>query len=227
MTTSIPAPITFDLPISATCVWQAGEPLDVAFVDAALRRRLSPLAKMFLHVAKGASQGVDKARVVYASEHGDLSRTSSMLLDLAKQQPLSPTTFNMAVHNANPGIWSILNKDTSAHTALCADDSTLGWGMLEAAMQWQQNPRSPVLLVYADEPVPALFGGEDSAAAPAVALALLMGDETTTCHLSVTAHSTPEVPPSSFSFPRALAKQLQTGGQWQGSTHLWSWKCRT
>jgi len=231
---SMRSPIQFKLPIQSWCVWHAGDPLDISFVDAGLRRRLSPLAKMFLHAAhtaaKSAADTNQPTRVVYASQHGDLAHTSSMLLDLAKQEPLSPTSFNMAVHNANPGIWSILRQDTSTNTAICADEATLGWGMLEASMQWQTDKRTPVLFVYADEPVPALFDSSNHAAEPAMALALLIVGEEDGGGGKVKLDMT--VAPSGHplaeyatSFPHVLAQQLRTGGQWQGVSHLWSWQC--
>ena len=48
-----------------------------------LRRRLSTLAKISVHVAQQCAQTSPAVRIVYASQHGELHKTTAMLSDLA------------------------------------------------------------------------------------------------------------------------------------------------
>ena len=77
----------FVVPIARWCVWPAGrtsvtESPDVRFVDASLRRRLGPLARMMLHVAHACAQDIADLRLVFASRHGELGYTVALLMAL-------------------------------------------------------------------------------------------------------------------------------------------------
>src|SRR5262245_30442488 len=52
---------------------------ELAFVDPLLRRRLSPLARISLKVAHDCTGDLGSVRMVYASRHGELNRTTEML----------------------------------------------------------------------------------------------------------------------------------------------------
>lgn len=169
--------------VESRAAWERGDAPDpavqiipeVKFIDAMTRRRLGRLARMTLQVAYAAvGTHTGPLRMVYASQHGDLRQTLSLLTALAQQEPLSPTAFGLSVHNAIPGIWSLLRKDHSAVTAIASGAQTFYAGLLEAALQSQERPEQPVLYVYADDEVPSPYNQQTRPLMPQ-AIALVLG----------------------------------------------------
>ena len=72
--------ISWIAPVNRWSVWQQDEDgknlPDIAFVDASLRRRLSLFARMALKVAHDCAGDRIGVRIVFASRHGDLGRTT-------------------------------------------------------------------------------------------------------------------------------------------------------
>ena len=69
-------------------------------MPAMMRRRLNRVGRMACHVAYGSDNGQTADAIVFASRYGDTDKTLSLLGDLVKGEPLSPTGFGMSVHNA-------------------------------------------------------------------------------------------------------------------------------
>lgn len=151
-----------------------GSAPEVRFVDALLRRRLGRLSRMALHVAAAASAGMTSLPTVFASRHGELSRTVGLLHALAASDSPSPTAFSLSVHNSAAGILSIVRADHAPATALAAGDETLLWAMQDAAVRLAADPGSAILLVYADEPLPGEYRAFSASHEPAHAIALLL-----------------------------------------------------
>lgn len=216
-------------PVALWSVWQEdastkGLP-DVQFIESALRRKLSLLAKMSLKVAYDCAGSLPSVRMVYASRHGDLTRTTAMLVDLADGEMLSPTAFSMSVLNASAGVYSISKQDHAPSTAVSAAQSSFGFGLLEACLQLASNPDSPVLFVYADETPPALYGISSGAAFVPHAIGLLLTNGAATeiaCQMECT-----ENIPSLLSQSQTFLRCLDSGeaAVWHGEGRTWSW-CR-
>jgi hypothetical protein len=146
--------------VSAFECWIEGESSDtpsVQFIEAMQRRRLSPLAKASLSVMHRCAQGEAAYPVVYASRHGELARTMALLNQMAVNDMVSPMGFSLAVLNATAGLYSIAVGSQAACSAVSAGEKTFDMGLLEASMQAHATC-SPVLYVYADEPLPAVYG---------------------------------------------------------------------
>jgi hypothetical protein len=190
-----------------------------------LRRRLSTLAKISVHVAQQCAQDSPAVRIVFASQHGELHRTTAMLNDLAIGEALSPTAFSLSVLNATAGVLSILRKDPSPATAISAAENSFGFGLLEAHTQWRDDPSLPVLLIYADEPPPALYPGQRAMPAHAIAL-LLSGDATDEieCSIGFAPQHENNVEAQSLAFLRCL--HSGTDVQWCNQGHAWRWAHR-
>ena len=217
------------IPVARWAVWDAstdeqGVPTarDLAFVDPMLRRRLSLQAKMALWVSHGCMPMQGDVRMVYASRHGELNRSTVMLEALAAGEDVSPTAFSMSVFNASIGLFSILQRNTAASTAISAGASSFGYGLLEACMQLAQDPAWPVLLVYADEPLPVVYGTvqADHQAAHAVGLLLQAGAPTqVSCSQMHGGENFSSEPQS-----RAFVRCLETGrSRWDGEGVCWTW----
>lgn len=119
-------------------------------VPAMQRRRLSRLTKMALRVCFDLPDA-SALPSVFASRHGEISRTLTLLNQIIAGEPLSPAAFSQSVHNTASGTYAIQAHNRHASSALCAGAETLPMALLEA---WSisQHQQTPVLLVYADEP---------------------------------------------------------------------------
>lgn len=125
----------------------------VRFVPALQRRRLSQLAKMTLQMVQELA-GTQHAGFVVASRHGEVHSCISMLSEIAREQPLSPTVFSHSVHNAPAGLLSITTGNCAPSSSIAAGRETLIHGLIEA-LALSQRRAAPVVLVCADEALPA------------------------------------------------------------------------
>jgi hypothetical protein len=122
-----------------------------------LRRRAGFLGRMALEVAYdcvGQDAGVP---TVFCSRHGEVARAVGLLGDLARGEPLSPTAFGLAVHNASAGLFSIARADRANHVALAAGPATLEHAVIEACGLLADGAPK-VMLVACDAPLPAPLG---------------------------------------------------------------------
>lgn len=124
------------------------------FIDPLLRRRLSRLSRLALQVAYDSAEGRHDRRTVFASRHGEIHRTRDLLADLAADEALSPMGFSLSVHNTASGLYSIASGNQAPSTAIAAGRDTLAMALIEAVGQSQRHGEA-VLLVYANEPLPA------------------------------------------------------------------------
>lgn len=152
---------------------------DLPWVNAMLRRRLTPMGKAAIWTAGqllGEHQPEPMA-TVFASQHGEVGRTVKLLRELAVQAPLSPASFSLSVHNAIGGIHSIASKVFSPVTAIAAGPDTLCAALLEAYTQLRCSPEKnkEVLCVFYDDPLPSPLDGFDQAPSDVQALAFRVG----------------------------------------------------
>lgn len=195
-----------------------------------MRRRLSTLSRVALKVAHDCTAD-DPVRVVFASRHGELRRTTDILRSISAGEPVSPTAFSLSVLNAMTGVFGIARGDRSAASAISAGAETLGYGLLEAHAQYAADAASPVLLVYADEPADSAYGTiEDEVQGGA--LAILLDEKTAVGYLDCALTDGTAPAPTSTS-PRRFATQsqalqccLDTGepADWSGLAAIWQWR---
>jgi len=194
---------------------------DLDFVEPLLRRRLSPLARMSLKVAHDCVRDLASVRMVYASRHGELNRTTEMLQDLAAGEPVSPASFSTSVLNASAGLFSIARQDRAPSTAVSAGEESFGFGLLEACLQLADRPQDPVLLVFADEPIPDIYGEADADCAHAIGLLLGAGAQTSIAWSCAEHDGAASAEPQS----RAFLPVLRDGASasWRGDRRSWTW----
>lgn len=218
------------IPIARWSAWPAAGDAapaaapDVRFVDAQLRRRLGPLARMMLHVANECTGDAASVRLVFASQHGELNYTVTLLRALAAREPLSPTTFSLSVLNAPAGLFSILRHDRAESTALSAGDETLGHALVEAYCELEAQPQRPVLVVYADGALPEEYASFSPRREKPRALAVLLSrDAQRTATLEMRAAA--DASPSAQAQAEAFLEFLAGGGaaSWTGERRTWSW----
>lgn len=197
-------------------------PPDVGFVEPMLRRRLSSLARMALSAAHACARDIPDVRIVFASRHGELARTITMLESLADGEELSPTLFSMSVLNASAGLFSMLQKNVAPATAISAGRASFGYGLLEACLQLAENPGQPVLYVYADEPLPAVYGETEEPGSDAHAVGLLLAsaaETRVTCSIDAG-----DVGQSGEAQSRTFLRCLDQGhATWSDAGKRWRW----
>ena len=120
-----------------------------------LRRRFNTVGKCAMAASLPLVEGIDNIPSVFASRHGDTELSFSLLRSIGSEEPMSPTSFSLAVHNAVAGLFSIARKDTSAVTAIAAVQGLVLQALFEAIGQLQHTER--VLCVIYDIPLPDFY----------------------------------------------------------------------
>lgn len=120
------------------------------------RRRLSPMARAVFECAWPVAAGQPSMPLVFASRHGETTRSFGLLQALAAGEPLSPTAFGLSVHNAIAGQWSIIRRETDESVALSAEEDGLELAFLEAGLLLAEG-HDNVLVVLAEERPPAPY----------------------------------------------------------------------
>jgi hypothetical protein len=121
-----------------------------------LRRRAGFLNRMALEVAYQCLGSNTDVPTIFASRHGEASRSVDLLLDLGSGQPLSPTSFGLSVHNATGGLFSIARRDHANDIALAAGQSTVEHAVIEATGLIALGEPWVLLVVY-DGPLPEVY----------------------------------------------------------------------
>ena len=134
------------LSIEAFAVAEPGTAPDVSFVPPLLRRRLSPLQRIFFALARAA--GAEAADwIVFASRDGEDTLTRRIVDDFHADGSVSPHRFSASVYNAAPGLWSVFAGNKAPYTAIAAGDDSIECGLLELLA----GERGRAVLVYAEE----------------------------------------------------------------------------
>jgi hypothetical protein len=227
---------------AAWLAWAHGQPNSSASgepklqdMPAMLRRRASSTGKMALETAYHCLPSVPETPIIFASRHGEAARSRTLLQDLITQQPLSPATFSLSVHNANAGLLSIARADRGNHIAIAAGPATVEHAIIEACGLLADGTRQ-VLLVMADSPPPECFRHYDDCAEQAYAWAWLLqntpasdGAPAFSLSWSATEHDTNDInlaqKPGGLDILRfylrsdAALTRVANGQHWQWSRH--------
>jgi hypothetical protein len=143
-------------------------------VPPAQRRRMSALATLAVQIATEAAGGVAADFLVFASQHGDVTRLRAMLDAIAAGTELSPTVFSQSVHNASAGLYTIISRSSAPVCALSSGASTFAAAWLEAEGFLSEHAEASVLLASYDEALPPEYASYSSQRVCAYALGLLV-----------------------------------------------------
>jgi hypothetical protein len=119
-----------------------------------LRRRAARLGRAALEAMYRLDPPAGQP-IVFASRHGELSRSLDLLEELTREGAVSPQEFSMAVHNAEAGLFTIARKDSASVTALASENALTLSALMEAASRLPES--GSVTLILCDEPIPELF----------------------------------------------------------------------
>ena len=103
------------------------------------------------------SEQLAQIDIVFSSRHGDLHKTSALLTDLAAEQDISPTAFSTSVHNAVPGLYSILKHNKQAINAISAGKDSFFYAFVDAYARLKSGRANKLLIVHVDRELPELY----------------------------------------------------------------------
>lgn len=196
----------------------------VGFIDPLVRRRLSFLDRIALHVANACVEEGEPVHLVFASRHGELARSAELLAQLARGELPSPMSFSLSVLNAAAGLYGIARKDRSPATAVSSGEATFPLALLEGAAQAQANPAATVVVAFADEPPPEVYQPlvDSPRAAHAIAVRLEAKHPQRAMALSWDEGEGDEAPEEAvWRFARSLAETRP--GSWSANGQRWQW----
>ena len=134
-------------------------------VPALQRRRIDRLGRMAIQTVYGCQGQADDGSVpiLFASRHGDVARSVTLLKALAGGEALSPTVFGLSVHNAIAASHSIVTGGRGNYQALAGGCGTAEAACVEAAglladgapevkLVCYEAPLPRDYAAYADEP---------------------------------------------------------------------------
>jgi hypothetical protein len=194
------------------------------------RRRLSRLARMTMEVSSPLCGDEEQLPFVFASRHGETTRTFNLLGDVAGEQPLSPTHFGLSVHNAIAGQWSLLRGQRGESVAIAGEADTFEHAMLEASTLLAAGAPS-VLAVIAEEMPPEAYHGWITDVPFSYAVALRLGHVDTAAPGSAwglqLARHDGDTPPCPWPHALDLLRALQTDApslQHAWKRRRWQWQ---
>ena len=158
--------------ISAENAEQLGAAVSMDDIPAQRRRRLPPFTRNVLRCALPVLMAAPACPVLFAAEHGDLDSTVALLNDLARGEVLSPALFALSVHNAPAGALSLCVSPAGDHTAIAGGPLSFAAGLTEAYARLSEEAADGVILVLAEERLPAVYADFESSDAPGVFLAM-------------------------------------------------------
>jgi hypothetical protein len=156
------------------------------------RRRLTPLARAAVAVAWDCWKSGDQIPTIFCSVHGETTHCFNILSVLADHQDVSPTQFALSVHSGVSAVFSILTENKATTIAIAPGANDYGCALLGAyGLICAQD--SEVLVVFYDQPIPAIYRATTESPSTVSALAMRLGKPQLQCGeqlLNVTSLST-------------------------------------
>lgn len=206
-----------------------GEQPACDFVAPMQRRRLSRLARIVMHAAWPMCADDEQLPFVYASRHGETTRTFAMLDEIGREAPLSPTQFGLSVHNAIAGQWSILRGQRGESVAIAGEADTFEHAIVEAAALLGDGAPAVIVVIAEERPATAYDGWiDDVPFSYAVALRVSRADGTAVgprwrLSLRGNTEAAPSAEgPHALHFVRALHDGATLDHPWK--TRRWTWQ---
>lgn len=218
---------TLHFSISQWSWWEppaSGAAAEIPEVPLLLRRRASVADRAALRVAFDCVGPKGETPAVFCSRHGEVHRSVELLAQLARGEPLSPSTFSLSVHNAAAALYSITRGDTSAISALAAGADSLPQGVIEAAAQLADGAEQVLVVAY-DEALPAPFQRFETEDDAPGALGLLLHREGGPTY-SLTLEAAPGPGPGGAHAPRlaGFLEHAQAVLEITSGPRRWTWR---
>lgn len=119
--------------------------VDLSHIAPLKRRRLSKSARYVFSCLKDFE--LRDTPVVFSSKYGEVNRCYALLEELAKNEPISPTSFSLSVHNAISSQHSIFAKNSSEISAISSDNS-LEYALLDGYLKLNENHKQVLVISH-------------------------------------------------------------------------------
>ena len=124
------------------------------FIDKKKQRKLNDFSKLVLHSAIKCCAPENRSYItVLSSRNGDINNAFKVLQDIAKGELVSPQMFVNSVLNMPFAHYSIFFQNNLPSSAISSNESSLGYGFLEAVLNLKRFGGNYVLLTCADLPL--------------------------------------------------------------------------
>ncbi|MFA0381655.1 beta-ketoacyl synthase chain length factor [Vibrio sp. 10N.222.54.A3] len=188
-----------------------------------MRRRMSLQSKLAVQTALTLLKDTSVDFLVFASRHGELHRTATLIQSILEGDDASPMAFSQSVHNTAAGLTTIAAKAPIPLTSIAAGQDTFHNALIEAYLYLHQYPSHRVLVIDFDQPLPELYQEYESQHYADYALGLVL---TTGSEYSIT--RTVEANQASSGLPQGLQtlQHILLGtNKWTvaGKHQTWSW----
>jgi Beta-ketoacyl synthase, N-terminal domain len=128
----------------------------LADMPAMMRRRLNRVGRMACHVAHTCDRGQITNPIIFASRYGDTDKALSLLGDLVKGEPMSPTGFGLSVHNAIAAQYGICRGHLGNAIAVAGGQATVSAAIVEASALLHDGA-DDVLVVFYETPLSSAY----------------------------------------------------------------------
>lgn len=203
------------------------EPPVLDFLPAMQRRRLSALSRLVFAAAWPILKQHPQCPVVFSSRNGEINRSFQLLIELAKGNGVSPTSFGLSVHNAIAGQLAIHHGNYAEQSAISANSNGLENAMLDAWLMLQDGAER-ALVLYANDPLDAQYDVDIDRGPFALACALLV-HKGTDWRLCLDTNSS--APLNEYGSAGVCARLLGGHAQWATLTNQpparWTWTRQT
>jgi len=140
-----------------TLDWPSEGKVDASSIPPMMRRRMSIQSKLAVQTALNELNNQDIDYLVFSSRHGELHRTVTIIEDILSGEEASPMAFAQSVHNTAAGLTTIASKKPIPVTSIAAGENTFHSALLDAFIFLHENPKSKVLLIDFDQPLPHIY----------------------------------------------------------------------
>ena len=129
---------------------------------------------MVLQVGHELAPGPKEIKTVFASEYGEICQQIKLSTSLVESGEIAPAAFSLSVFNTPVALLSMAEKNTERVVALHAGPASFETGLWEAVACLAHHGDSEVMMIAADEMVPAPFNELASPEGVPYALGLLL-----------------------------------------------------
>ena len=163
-----------------TEILQSNDSPKLEYTSPLFRRRLSQITKMTVHVVHSLLEktNIDKeTKIVFTSLRGEISRTFSVTKDLIEEGMILPASFSLSVFNTPVSSATLAFGLKGGYSVIYPSRSDFSEAFKAAAAPVLAGTEKEIILVYADELVPEVYGDKRPAENIPMAFACIVSAE--------------------------------------------------
>ncbi|WP_171373021.1 MULTISPECIES: beta-ketoacyl synthase chain length factor [Vibrio] len=208
---------------SSNLDWPKNGSTEFKAIPPMMRRRMSVQSKLAVQTALTLLKDTATDYLVFASRHGELHRTATLIQSVLEGDDASPMAFSQSVHNTAAGLTTIAAKAPIPLTSIAAGQDTFHNALIEAYLYLHQYPSHRVLVIDFDQPLPELYQEYETQHYTDYALGLVLtaGSDYSVSRTVTSDRAAADLPQSL----QTLQSILQNAQRWTiaGKHQAWSW----